>query len=133
MKASSPVGDVLDRITILSIKVERLSGVKRLNAHDEREALEKDLEDWLNANNVNDVTRRRLNNLRRQLLSVNKGLWDIEDNIRICERNKDFGPEFIKLARAVYQTNDQRAHLKRLVNNAVGSKFTEEKGYEDYS
>lgn len=133
MKASAPVGDVLDRITILSIKVERLSGVKSLNAHDERAALEKDLEDWLNANNINDVTRRRLENLRRQLLTVNKGLWDIEDNIRICERNKDFGPEFIELARAVYQTNDQRAYLKRLVNDAVGSKFTEEKGYEDYS
>jgi hypothetical protein len=49
-----------------------------------------------------------------------------------AEGLKDFGPEFIKLARAVYQTNDQRAYLKRLVNNAVGSQFTEEKGYESY-
>lgn len=133
MKASAPVGDVLDRITILSIKVDKLSGDKRLNAFNERLALEKDLNEWLQSNNTSTATLKRLDNLRFQLLTVNQGLWDIEDNIRICERDKNFGPEFIELARSVYKTNDQRAHLKRLVNDAVGSEFTEEKGYEDYS
>ena len=133
MKASAPVGDVLDRITILSIKVDKLSGDKRLNAFNERLALEKDLDGWLQSNNTSTATLKRLDNLRFQLLTVNQGLWDIEDNIRICERDKNFGPEFIELARSVYKTNDQRAHLKRLVNDAVGSEFTEEKGYEDYS
>lgn len=132
MKASAPVGDVLDRITILSIKVDKLSGDKRLNAFNERLALEKDLDGWLQSNNTSTATLKRLDNLRFQLLTVNQGLWDIEDNIRICERDKNFGPEFIELARSVYKTNDQRAHLKRLVNDAVGSEFTEEKGYESY-
>lgn len=132
MKASAPVGDVLDRITILSIKVDKLSGDKRLNAFNERLALEKDLNEWLQSNNTSTATLKRLDNLRFQLLTVNQGLWDIEDNIRICERDKNFGPEFIELARSVYKTNDQRAHLKRLVNDAVGSEFTEEKGYESY-
>jgi len=67
------------------------------------------------------------------LLEVNKALWDIEDDIRICERAQDFGTGFIELARAVYTTNDRRAAIKRRLNEALGSGLIEEKSYTDYT
>ena len=66
------------------------------------------------------------------LKGVNEALWDIEDEIRVCERNKDFGERFIELARSVYKTNDRRAALKRQVNDLLGSRLIEEKDYKPY-
>ena len=65
-------------------------------------------------------------------MTVNQELWQIEDDIRVCERAEDFGPAFIALARAVYVTNDRRAALKKQVNLALGSAIVEEKSYADY-
>ena len=71
--------------------------------------------------------------LRRQLKAVNEELWVIEDDIRDQEAAQDFGPRFIELARAVYVTNDKRAAIKKEVNLALGSRFVEEKSYQDYT
>ncbi len=67
--------------------------------------------------------------LAGELKAVNEVLWGIEDDIRLCERDEDFGPRFIALARSVYRTNDRRAALKRQVNELLGSKLIEEKSY----
>jgi hypothetical protein len=133
MKASCPVGDVVDRVTILSIKMLKFSGQKRDNALNERNGLQADLDSFLLGLSMDYDTGVSLKGLMDELLDINSELWEIEDNIRICEKNKDFGPEFIELARSVYKTNDKRASLKRQVNELVGSEFIEEKGYEDYS
>jgi hypothetical protein len=70
--------------------------------------------------------------LRADLKAVNERLWDIEDEIRDCERRQDFGAEFVRLARAVYHENDQRARIKKDINQALGSAYVEEKSYQDY-
>ena len=70
---------------------------------------------------------------RRQLKNVNEALWEIEDDIRDLERARDFGEQFIELARAVYFTNDKRAALKKEINLALGSRYVEEKSYRDYT
>ena len=75
----------------------------------------------------------RLNELLEQLKTVNSQLWDIEDDIRLCEHDQDFGPRFIALARAVYRTNDQRSALKRAINDLLGAQFIEEKSYPKYA
>src|SRR5205085_11183846 len=74
----------------------------------------------------------RLNELVEQLKAVNLQLWQIEDDIRLCERDQDFGPRFIALARAVYRTNDRRSAVKRAINDLLGATFTEEKSYPEY-
>ncbi len=73
-----------------------------------------------------------LESLTDSLKQVNKQLWDIEDQIRDCERNQDFGENFIELARAVYKTNDRRSQLKREINDLLGSQIVEEKSYASY-
>jgi hypothetical protein len=66
------------------------------------------------------------------LLNINKTLWNIEDQIRECERDESFGSDFIELARSVYYTNDDRAEVKKQINALTGSKLVEEKSYQDY-
>ncbi|QIB65408.1 DUF6165 family protein [Kineobactrum salinum] len=120
-------GEVLDKITILEIKSERISDAAKLaNVRQELEALNTT---WAQA--VPD--QAHIAELRRQLKAVNESLWVIEDDIRDCEKAQDFGPTFIELARAVYVTNDRRAALKKDINLALGSRFVEEKSYQDYS
>ncbi len=120
-------GEVLDKITILEIKSERISDAAKLaNVRRELDALNST---WAQA--VPD--QARIAQLRQQLKAVNESLWVIEDDIRDCEKAQDFGPTFIELARAVYVTNDQRAALKKDINLALGSRFVEEKSYQDYS
>ncbi|MBT4865441.1 MAG: hypothetical protein HON53_10015, partial [Planctomycetaceae bacterium] len=75
----------------------------------------------------------QLDRLTAELKAVNEALWEIEDDIRDCERAQDFGPRFIELARSVYVTNDQRAALKREINDLLGSRIVEEKSYASYS
>jgi hypothetical protein len=70
--------------------------------------------------------------LRADLKAVNERLWDIEDDIRACEQRQNFDQEFIRLARAVYFENDERARIKKQINLALGSAFVEEKSYQDY-
>ncbi len=73
--------------------------------------------------------REELGALTAELRGVNEALWDIEDQIRVCERDGDFGPKFVDLARSVYKNNDQRAAVKRKINELLGSRIVEEKSY----
>ncbi|WP_181703868.1 DUF6165 family protein [Chthonobacter albigriseus] len=118
-------GELIDKITILEIKAERIGDAAKLaNVRRELELLN----GRLAAAAITDEVRA----LTAGLKAVNLELWDIEDEIRDQERAKDFGPRFIELARAVYVTNDKRADLKRALNAALGSAIQEEKSYAAY-
>jgi len=120
-------GEVLDKITILEIKSERIADPAKVkNVRLELAELNRT---WAEA--VPD--QAAIAELRQQLKAVNESLWVIEDDIRDQEAAQDFGPRFIELARAVYVTNDQRAKLKKDINLALGSRFVEEKSYQDYT
>ncbi len=119
-------GELIDKITILDIKSERIGDRDKLkNVDIELEILEKARDEAIQAS-------PELDELTAQLKVHNEALWDIEDEIRNCERNEDFGPEFIELARSVYRNNDRRAAVKRQINELLGSKLIEEKSYADY-
>src|SRR5262249_41802643 len=103
-------GELIDKITILSIKTERISdSAKIANVRRELEALTA-------ARRGLPCDNQQVRELEGELKRINEELWDIEDRIRDCERQADFGPVFIELARAVYKTNDRRAALKRRIN-----------------
>lgn len=117
------VGEVLDKITILEIKDQRITDPAKLaNVRTELQTLNDTLAGVL-------TPTPELERLRRELFDINAALWDIEDEIRECEAAKDFGQRFIELARAVYFTNDRRAAVKKQINLAVGSRLVEEKSY----
>ncbi len=119
-------GELLDKITILEIKAERITDPqKNANVRVELELL--------NAIWERDVPRIDVAVERDALKGVNEKLWVIEDDIRDEERAKRFGERFIELARAVYVTNDERARLKKVINTKMGSAIVEEKSYSDYS
>lgn len=119
-------GELLDKITILRIKSERIADAgKRANVVHELDLLSETADDTLPPSGS-------LDRLVDELKSVNEALWDIEDAIRDCERAADFGPRFVELARSVYVTNDRRAALKRQINELLGSAIVEEKSYNAY-
>jgi hypothetical protein len=119
-------GELIDKITILQIKEERVRDEGKL-VNIRRELAE------LQAVHVAAVpSSPGLEQLTAGLKEVNERLWDIEDNIRDCERSKDFGTKFIELARSVYFQNDRRAKLKRDINELLGSEIVEEKSYQAY-
>ncbi|MBO6560705.1 MAG: hypothetical protein JJ959_09215 [Nisaea sp.] len=119
-------GELLDKITILEIKLERMEDAAKLaNVRIEFDALDAVRREKLPASaELADATAR--------LKAVNEELWVIEDDIRDCERGGDFGPTFIELARAVYRTNDRRAAIKKEINLLLGSALVEEKSYKEY-
>lgn len=120
-------GELIDKITILEIKSERMDDANKVaNVRHELTLLEKTWSD--NAANSADVS-----NARARLKAVNESLWEIEDDIRVKESRRTFDDEFVELARAVYVTNDQRAKIKKEINVALGSELVEEKSYQDYS
>ena len=127
MKVEVSNGELLDKLTILELKLSNISDVQKLTniqkEHDELNPL---------AGQLFDSYGEELKNLYKQLAEINSELWAIEDDIRECERNKDFGSDFISLARAVYFTNDKRSEIKKSINLLTGSGFVEEKSYEDY-
>ncbi len=119
-------GELLDKISILELKRDRIADPdKRANVMRELTLLE-------------DVVAQsvppspELDALMERIRAVNTALWDIEDAIRVCERAQDFGVTFIRLARSVYVTNDERAAIKKEINLLLGSPIVEEKSYEDY-
>ncbi len=118
-------GELLDKITILEIKAERISDPQK-NAN---VRVELDLLNTIWA----DIPEVDVDAERSALKSVNEKLWEIEDDIRDEERAKRFGERFVELARAVYVTNDERARLKKVINTKMGSAIVEEKSYSDYS
>jgi len=112
------IGEVLDKISILQIKSERITDTRKLVN------VEKELFHLTKA-----AQGHRQPYLEAQLKAVNSQLWEIEDRIRVKEERQEFDDEFIQLARAVYQTNDRRAEIKRQINDVTGSKLVEEKSY----
>ena len=131
MSKSSPlvpvsIGELFDKISILEIKWERIPDPdKQANIAREREVL---------SNAAAELPQPEgLTELRTALREVNEKLWEIEDEIRLCEKHQEFGPRFVELARSVYITNDQRSQIKRDINTLCGSELIEEKGYEEYS
>ncbi|WP_100641216.1 DUF6165 family protein [Marinobacter salexigens] len=127
IKVPVSFGEVLDKITILEIKSERIKDDAKVR--NVRLELDELSATWNEA--VKD--QGAIAELRKQLKAVNEELWVIEDDIRDEEAKQDFGPKFIELARAVYVTNDKRAELKKDINLALGSRFVEEKSYQDYT
>jgi transcriptional regulator of nitric oxide reductase len=119
-------GEVLDKITILEIKSERMSDPQKVaNVRVELALLQ---ETWAQAVTEDDVIR----DLHAQLKEINEALWEIEDDIRDKERVKEFDQRFIDLARSVYFTNDRRSEVKKKLNLHLGSQIIEEKSYQDY-
>ena len=120
-------GELLDKITILEIKSERMDDEAKLaNVRRELELLNAT---WSEAVTPDETIDR----LHAELKSINEQLWEIEDDIRDKERVKEFDERFIELARAVYFTNDKRAAAKKALNVHLGSQIVEEKSYQDYS
>ena len=119
-------GELIDNINILRIKSERMSDAAKLaNVRHELTVLE----DARKANLEDSAEMRRLEG---ELKAVNEALWVIEDDIRQCEADKDFGPKFIELARSVYKQNDKRAAIKKEINLLTGSAIVEEKSYTEF-
>ena len=120
-------GELLDKIAILQIKSERMSDEAKLgNVRNELSALETT---WM----AHPAAGHNIVELRARLKAVNERLWTIEDDIRIKEKAQEFDAEFIRLARAVYFENDDRARIKKEINLALGSSYVEEKSYQDYN
>lgn len=120
-------GEVLDKITILEIKSERMEDPEKVaNVRVELKLLQ---DTWAGAITNDDVIR----DLHAQLKEINEALWEIEDDIRDKERVKEFDERFIELARAVYFTNDRRSDVKKKLNIHLGSQIVEEKSYQDYA
>jgi len=119
-------GEVLDKITILEIKSERMQDeAKLVNVRTELALLQ--------ASWAQSVTEdKTIHQLHRQLKEINEALWDIEDAIRDEERKQSFDERFIELARNVYFTNDRRSRVKKELNLHLGSQIVEEKSYQDY-
>lgn len=116
-------GELVDKITILRLKAERMRDPARLaNVRHELATLEA-------AASAHLAPSHDLEALEDELMDVNARLWEIEDDIRLCEERGDFGPAFVALARAVYKTNDLRAAVKKRINLLVGAAIVEEKSY----
>jgi hypothetical protein len=116
-------GELIDRITILEIKSAQIKDAAKLaNVRRELAVLEA-------ARNRALSGSEKLSALTAELKQVNERLWQVEDDIRLCERHQDFGPRFIELARSVYRENDRRAAIKRQINELLGSHLIEEKSY----
>ena len=119
-------GELIDKITILEIKMDRITDEKKLkNIKTEWDALNQS-----RANKI--LISAKLDELTAELKTINETLWVIEDDIRECEHRKEFGEAFITLARSVYLNNDHRARVKRKINELLGSRLIEEKSYSDY-
>lgn len=119
-------GELIDKITILEIKTERIADPDKV-ANVQRE-----LRSLTTARHEALPSSPELDALTAELRRINERLWEIEDDIRDCERKRDFGERFIELARAVYRTNDRRAAAKRQINELLGSRLVEEKDYAAY-
>lgn len=123
MKIEVSNGEIIDKLTIIEIKLERISDpAKQVNLKKEYDVLMSASKSIIGKSDP----------LYKQLYDVNCELWEIEDRIRDLERNKDFGSEFISTARAVYIKNDRRSEIKREINLKTDSGLIEEKSYEKY-
>ena len=127
MLINTPIslGELVDKISILIIKQKNIIDESKLD-HVKKEL------DFLQKTLINYVQQEEINNYLENLININSKLWNIEDDIRECERKKLFDQSFIDLARSVYFTNDERAKVKNDINNTFGSELVEVKSYEEY-
>ena len=127
MLINTPIslGELVDKISILIIKQKNITDETKLDhVKKELDVLQKTL--------MNYVQQEEINNYLENLININSKLWNIEDDIRECERKKMFDQTFIDLARSVYFTNDERAKVKNDINKTFGSELVEVKSYEEY-
>ena len=127
MLINTPIslGELVDKISILMIKKKNISDtIKLQHVNKELEFLQKTLKKYISEDEINEFLLK--------LVNINSKLWDIEDDIRECERKKLFDQTFIDLARSVYFTNDERAKVKNDINKIFGSELVEVKSYEKY-
>jgi len=124
IKIPVSVGELVDKITILEIKTKNVNEAGK----------SKNIENELSKLNLiyADLRNKKLDSYYEELKTINEKLWNIEDEIRILEKNKNFGTEFIELARSVYITNDKRFDVKSKINSLYDSNIVEEKLYEEY-
>jgi hypothetical protein len=120
------VGELLDKISILEIKQEKIKDPEKLKFINDEHSILKDQLDY------NVKSDEKLNTLFQSLKDINAKLWVIEDDKRLCEKNSDFSENFIKLSRDVHFLNDDRAKIKLEMNNHTGSKIKEIKEYTSY-
>ena len=127
MLINTPIslGELVDKISILIIKQKNITDETKLD-HVKKEL------DFLQKTLMNYVQKEEINNFLENLININSKLWNIEDDIRECERKKLFDQTFIDLARSVYFTNDERAKVKNDINKTFGSVLVEVKSYEEY-
>lgn len=117
------VGELIDKITILEIKLDKIKNKDALNnIKNEHKKL----------STIASTLLPKLGNFKNKMRHVNEEIWDIEDGVRDCERNKTFDEDFITLARSVYFKNDERATIKRQINELFNSEIVEEKSYTKY-
>lgn len=127
MKIKISHGELVDKLSILDIKLLKIDNEDKLvNVKNEHETL------YPYVLMLLDLHQGPLRKLYDELTEVNSLLWNIEDDIRDCERDKDFSQKFIDLARSVYVTNDKRALIKKQINQLTNSNLTEEKSYKKY-
>ena len=119
-------GELLDKISILEIKLEKVKDKENLRE------INKEYKILKEAQKSNIEMNEKIEHLFSEMKNVNQNLWDTEDKLRICEKNNDFGENFIKLARGVYFNNDKRAKIKSEINEILGSNIKEIKQYADY-
>ena len=119
-------GELLDKISILEIKLEKIKDKNNL------EEINKEYKILKTAQNSNIEITDKIKKLFNDIKEVNINLWDVEDKLRICEKNKDFGKNFTELARKVYMNNDKRSKIKLEINKILGSNIREIKQYVDY-
>ena len=127
MLINTPIslGELVDKISILIIKQKNITDETKLD-HVKKEL------DFLQKTLMNYVQQEEINNYLDNLININSKLWNIEDDIRECERKKLFDQTFTDLARSVYFTNDERAKVKNDINKTFGSELVEVKSYEEY-
>ena len=127
MLINTPIslGELVDKISILIIKEKNITDETKLD-HVKKEL------DFLQKTLINYVQQEEIKNYLENLININSKLWNIEDDIRECERKKLFDETFIDLARSVYFTNDKRAKVKNDINKTFGSELVEVKSYEEY-
>ena len=127
MLINTPIslGELVDKISILIIKQKNITEETKLD-HVKKEL------DFLQKTLMNYVQQEEINNYLENLININSKLWNIEDDIRECERKKLFDQTFIDLARSVYFTNDERAKVKNDINKIFGSELVEVKSYKEY-
>ena len=119
-------GELLDKISILEIKLEKIKDKA------DQEEINKEYKILKEVKNSSLEVTEKLKTLFKEIKEVNLNLWNIEDKLRICEKNKDFGQTFIELARGVYLNNDKRSKIKLEINNILDSNIREIKQYANY-